>query len=237
MKIHAVLVCKNEEHRYLKAFLEWNSRWWDTLFVYDDQSEDNSFDIAMDYASAGAIRHEDVPPFSEHEGLFRQASWDIFEVAIQPEEEDWVFCIDADEFVTSHNPKKDLEWLTRRGHDSVLIPIPEVWEIKDNTPLIRTDLYWAGNAGPRFFRYKPGGQFRTKRAMGCGTSPIYAEKNPLEQEDVSILHFGYANAEDKEEKYARYLGVAGHGRSHIHSIRSKRPVLEPWNGDAVKWQV
>jgi len=237
MKIHAVLVCKNEEHRYLKAFLEWNSRWWDSLFVYDDQSVDNTFDIAMDYASAGAIRHESIPSFMENEGEFRQEAWNIFEEAIQPASDDWVFVVDADEFVSSHNPRKDLQWLTRRGSDSVMIPIPEVWATEGSGILIRTDLYWAGNAGPRFFRYKPDGQYRTKRKMGCGNSPIYASEAPLEQDEVSLLHFGYLDVEDKEVKYARYLGRAGHGKSHIESIRSSRPTLEPWNGDDVKWQV
>ena len=56
MRIIASMVLKNEADRYLRAMLQHNHVWWDDLFVYDDQSTDNSVEIAMEYTDHVVIR-------------------------------------------------------------------------------------------------------------------------------------------------------------------------------------
>jgi hypothetical protein len=57
--------------------------------------------------------------------------------------------------------------------------------------------------------------------MACGSEPLYARKNPANQFDIKMLHFGYATEEDRLEKYDRYISRPGHNISHIKSIVSE----------------
>lgn len=242
--VHAFMVTRNESGRYLQACLEWNSQWWDTFFVYDDRSTDDTFEIALSYADAAGQRHEDNPSFMDHEGQFRNNAWKMFKEAIEPSEDDWVFAIDADEFLapsakelTAHKEVRTLVQAAEDvGRSSVLIPIPEVWDVTGMPLKIRTDNSWKGNKGPRLFKFSPEGGFNTRKKMACGTHPDYAASNPMNVlHMVTLLHFGYALPEDRERKYERYLGRTGHGKKHIESIRSRNPTLEEWKGVTPKW--
>jgi hypothetical protein len=240
IKIHGLIVNRNESQRYLESCLIWNKALFDTLYLYDDQSTDNSVAIASRHCTAIDIR-QDGPSFLEHEGKFREGAYKAWEKTIQPQQNDWVFVFDTDQFVVGNNGasvKPVLYCLTDKAikshKDSVRLAVPEVWAI-DTHMYIRTDGFWNTNTNCHFFKYQSGGSFKDL-AMGCGSTPTYV-KNPLENiSDCRILHFGYLSPEDRNEKYNRYTSLPNHGHNpkHIESIL-RPPTLMRYYGQEPIW--
>lgn len=238
VRIVASLVVKNEADRYLKEFLKWNSQWWDDLFVFDDASSDSTRLICSGYGEVVRC-HFSVNPFMRNEGEFRSAGWAAMEERMDLKEGDFVFSIDADEFLVGTNKGPDsirdlLERLavrlTEEGKNAANIDIPEVWDTC--LPLsIRKDGLWTNKKLPRLTKYFRGGEFRNQ-AMACGSTPTYSYQNMLEGDfDVSLLHFGYAKEQDRIDRYDRYTSLVNHGHNptHILSILSN-PTTKKWVG-------
>lgn len=224
-KINALVVGRNEEHRWLQSSLTWNSQWFDRMLFFDDQSEDNTLQIASKIVSDVVSRSADTPSFLEDESQFRQAAWDSMQTIT--EKGDWVFVIDCDEFLigsNGHDARHELQTIMETARSvkkvSARIRIPEVWGI-DGGLQRRVDGYWNTISSPRFVEYKPGTFDGNK--MGCQPVPSYAVKSPLETISlVNLLHFGYADSQDREEKYRRYTQHGeGHSSEHVKSIMGK----------------
>ena len=240
MKIYGLVVMKNEEDRYLEKCLEWNSRFLDELFIYDDRSTDDSVNIAETFGTV-AVRGENDSSFMENEGRFRQDAWDLFETTIKPEEKSWVLAFDCDEFLTlksSGKPediRKYLETIALKagGYNSHEIPFVEVFDVDgQGKPSYRSDGFWNTIRAPRFFAFKQGGKFADK-VMGCGSVPMYVVNGSVMTGDKELvfLHYGYAVFEDRTEKFDRYSSLenSGHNPTHINSILG-RPELHQWFG-------
>ena len=239
--VHAICSIRNEAHRWLQSSLTNTASVADTLFVWDDQSTDDSRDVARGIATAVAVRPNGVPSFIEHEGRFRQAAWNAWERTIGPAEGDWVLAIDADEFwvpLARHVPARlalqcSAAYSALNECRSTNIAVPEMWTLR---PLqIRVDGQWANCFGPRLYRWPgPGATFKDV-PMGCGSSPT--QVTGIEASEIGlvafgqILHFGYVHPDDLQEKYRRYSSLADHGHlsSHIESI-IRPPRLAPWEG-------
>lgn len=235
-RLHGLLCVQNEADRYLKRCVEWHIAFLDGLFVYDDQSTDDSAEIAHQLGAHVETRPDSVMPFAQNEGEFRQGSWEAFEIAMDPDPGDWVLAFDADEFLMCPSGF-DIGWLLRRTADELAVnhaigcrlAIHEVFAVDDfGVPQIRTDGYWGDITGLRFFQYRTGGRF-TNRKLGCGSTPFYVD--PAENVTaLEFLHYGYARKEDRIIKHDRYYGQPGHSATHIDSILGD-PVLVPWTGE------
>lgn len=238
MKIFGTLVVKNEADRYLEDCLKHMAPLFDELFIYDDQSTDITVEICKQYTDKVFIREDAIPSFIEHEGKFRQAAWDKFIEVCNPDLGDWILSFDADEFLVDldGDTREKLQMVVDvayRRHTSVLIPVPEVFAIKDGIPQIRVDGLWGTIAGTRLFKYQDGGTFRDK-PMGCGSEPTYVAGKPFlkkEDHELKLMHFGYAHEEDQISKYERYSKLLDHGHNneHVESI-IKNKTLVPWKG-------
>lgn len=240
--IHGIVVCKNEADRYLQSCLAWNSQIVDTLFMFDDQSTDNSVDIARSYCDVVKVR-EGGSSFMEHEGKFRQQAWDVWEASIHPKSGSYVYVFDTDQFMVgsnnNKNPRKTFDdligYAKNSKHDSVMLSIPEIWENKDDVLFTRQDGFWARNSSPHLFEFRPDGAFQMT-PMGCGSRPKYV-RNPMTNMIMgSLLHFGYLNPADRKEKFNRYnnLDQHGHNPAHIASIM-KPPTLKEYLGQTPDW--
>jgi Glycosyl transferase family 2 len=239
------MVTRNEADRYLDASLAWHLPAFDGFHVYDDQSTDDTVAVAKNWGAEVTIRTNDSPAFLEHEGLFRQAAWDAAAQKLRPETGDWVFSIDADEFVTMADtagyeaPGNRLIAMCNeaksRASRAIVIRVPEVFEVVANgamleQPKVRTDGYWAMIRGCRLFAYQPNGRF-LRKAMASGSEPTFVQA-PFHHPSVAInlLHYGYAQAHDRQAKYARYSAMTHlHSGSHITSILEP-PALADWDG-------
>lgn len=229
------IVCvRNEADRYLRQCLAWHGRFLDDIFVYDDRSNDDSARIAAHYATL-VVRDAGDPAFMDHEGQFRQAAWEAFEIRMQPSTDDWVLAFDADEFLCwprSAEPgsllRSTAQELGDVGQLGCRVKVNEVFDVEhDGTPMIRIDGYWGDIHGVRFFRFNAGGRY-ANRKLGCGSAPSYAESSES-AEFVEFLHYGYATSDDRVDKHNRYFGVPGHSAQHIESIITA-PTLTPWTG-------
>lgn len=238
MRLLSLTVGRNEANRYLPVMIERTAAVVDAMFFMDDQSTDNTVDVAT-YWCETMVRPDGVPSFLEHEGQFRQFAYDRFEERLNPERGDWVLAIDCDELLVSDigDHGADIRAGLNRAislagqMNAILMPVPECFGFDDDgTPLCRQDGFWGGIKGTRLFRWQPGGKFADK-AMGSGSEPGYAIRSPRSSNNggVSIMHFGYADPADVQAKYVRYNNTEhGHSDKHIQSIIAK-PDLKRWN--------
>jgi hypothetical protein len=237
MRIHALMCTRNEAGRYLEEALTWLLAQVDSVLVYDDGSTDDTEKLVTSFHHpdlAFVSRGETTPTFMEHEGMFRTASLRVLEQYRRPDEGDWVFIADADEFYVpaSHTLRELAAYAT--ASLAVRIRIHTVWGYEDRHLVHRIDNAWSTLYEPRLWRWLPGGEFANK-AMACRNEPTYITQNTHQIATPSgvesaILHFGYASAADREERYKRYSSLADHGHHPpmIESIMDERVVTTPW---------
>jgi len=235
IRLHAILVARNEADRYLDAVLAQLPT--DSIHLYDDDSNDDTVAIARHRGALVTRKRTGVPSFTENEGAFRQMAWNAFEDQLCPEAGDWVLSVDCDEFLTATDIPTALDDAIA-GADAtwtqaVNLRIPEVFELRADGPYVRIDGYWNTLSAPRLFRYRAGGKF-TRKAMGCGSEPEYVRQgHAVDSGGLALVHYGYATSADRRTKYDRYMAVGDHGHNpaHITSILST-PVVEPLRSPA-----
>jgi Glycosyl transferase family 2 len=231
MNLYALTVAKNEANRYLEPMLRNLMNVVDAHFIYDDQSTDATREIALGLGCDVIVRPDGVPSFEECEGLFRQNAWWAFERTIQPEFGDYVLVIDADEFLAVH-PTTVMYGQYQFNLNGVMrgrpinLNIPEVFGFdEDQTPLVRVDRLWGTIHAPRLFPYRQGGTW-PETHYGVVAVPHYVMGQSWDTtEELALIHFGYANSDDWQKKYDRYLGGGGHSNDHVNSILAPNKTL------------
>jgi hypothetical protein len=222
------MVTRNEAARYLQSVLRALSPWVDVMHVHDDRSDDDTVGLALAEGAACTRRDPDAASFATSEGVFRQDAWRAFEVACAPEPDDWVLAIDADELlVVEEAPPRYVA--ANAGAGSVVLPIPEVFRLdSDGTAHVRTDALWSGLRAPRLFVYQAGATFPAV-PLACGSWPTYVSSRPQStaNEGIALAHLGYADRDDRLDKFRRYYNRPGHSAAHIASILTP-PRLEPY---------
>ena len=217
MKIFALTVGRNEEHRYLRPMIDNLYGVVDGHFFFDDCSTDGTRDIAWGFGCVVQERSPFICSFAENEGIFRGAAWMAFEHYMHPQLGDWVLVIDCDEFLAA---KKTIRLDSMIGaRQAVCLNIPEVFGFdEDGTPLVRVDRLWGTIHAPLFFAYQPGGDYPQDH-FGVPAVPTYVMGEGWDTtDDFALIHFGYANSADHQMKYDRYVGHAGHSNQHVESI-------------------
>lgn len=240
IRLVVLMVVKNEADRYLAQALSNATEYADDIFVYDDQSTDESFQVASEYAQV-TVRPDHVPTFMEHEGRFRQAALDTMIEELRLQEGDWVHVLDADEFLVCENDvRTTIDELTEtarhRRARALRVRIPTVWggTVSDGVlvdPVVRADRFWNTLKEPRIWQYYPGAKFLDK-AMACRNEPTYVRKFPmLDAPTLFNLHYGYAATADRVVRYERYTNLENHGHhpKFIESINAAAPVKR-WTG-------
>lgn len=228
-ELYGLMVIRNEADRYLAASCAHLRAVADRVFVFDDQSSDDSRDVAIDAGAVVHIRPSSVPSFAESERACRQAAWRAIEHLVEPG--DWVVSIDADEFVVSRNGASPRDVILAaigqaddESCDTVEFPVAEVFGMLGNRPLVRTDGEWGRIRARRLMRWKPGLSFPEGRVT---PSIPTSHGATLRVGEPSILHAGYLRVGDRFEKHARYSTPADHhSRAHINSILTES-ILEP----------
>jgi len=235
MKLFAMTVSYNEAERYLESMVINTREIVDEHFVFDDDSSDDTVEIAADYGCTVIRRSIECPSFLTCEGLFRQQAWRSFEAACQPDPGDWVLVIDCDEVAVSLGEEDThstvdsaISCAVRQRALGVTVHISEVFGVDDQGPLVRVDKQWGTIAGPRLVEYRAGGTWPA-RGLGVPGIPTYAWSGPFAAwPTFGLLHYGYARVEDRQAKYERYHADPGHGSAHVESILDALPVLERW---------
>lgn len=228
MKLVASLVVRNEADRYLSECLEHLLGFCDEIRVVDDGSTDGSAEVLAAYpgvetkASAG-------PTFFQHEGLIRQ---ELLEWTMEGRPSH-ILAIDADEFVSDGQAIRDALEGEQPRFGVWKLRMSEVWRADRDNLWLRADGAW----GPRpigiLYAVPPNTHNdRTMRRhwrmsdkpLACGRTPVYVTQmgNRTVADPVcDILHFGWANRNDRAARHARYIehdGGAHHASKHLDSI-------------------
>lgn len=228
MRIYGLMVTRNEADRYLHSSISWLKTQVDEVFVYDDRSTDGTIGVARDAGAHVEIRPLDDPSFLDDESLFRQASWDALGAHGDLTTDDWVVIVDADEFLVGEVDLRTM--LAENPTYGIQVKVNEVFLGSEDVLYIRTDGSWGNIWTVPFIRYTSERKIR-QVGLGCTRGPLPEEG--LIVDDPSILHFGYLQKQDREEKYSRYSGRRGHNPRHIRSILTPG-IHEEWKGQ-VPW--
>lgn len=228
------MVIRQEMDRYLQACILHHRPLVDSIFVMDDMSDDlNPAYLKAWGVDHIALRPVNQPSFIQNEAAFRQAGWERMAEVLNLRSGDWVLGIDADEFAVGTPPRALAEAADIQGYDSISFSIPEIYHAVPVQE--RCDGYWGSITGLRMTKYRPGDQSFPWDGLGCGVFPAYASRghiwNELLEHSGRILHYGYADEGDREEKFARYSrpDKNRHDNAHINSILAV-PTTAPWLG-------
>jgi hypothetical protein len=233
------MVTRNELERYLPAVILWLREITDVQHIYDDRSTDGTFEHLQQLGVPVDQRSVIDQSFATDESAFRARAWRLMEERHNPSADDWILCVDADEFVTARAPADTHEFLTEaiERHMSVgavTLPVNEVFDFDhDHTPLLRVDGYWGQIQACRLVRWRPAGRF-PPRVEGGGSVPAGWASSAQVCTDLAIMHLGYARPSDRQAKHARYSATTGHNPRHITSILEP-PTLKRWDGPLMSW--
>lgn len=223
----AQMVGKNESKRFLKEVLERLSTQVDKIVFTDDCSEDDTPDIASEYAEV-FVNNETL--FNKNEGHLRFNAWKNLSTIAK--EGDWILAIDCDEKLYHEDGLDIKKVLQSSQYDVVNVRFYHMW----NQSQYRVDKLWTPNNSSRIFRYKNGGTFYDRK-LACGSEPTYVvdwmrQKNYWLHSGLIMQHLGYMTDEDKVMKHERYMSLDKgefHNIKHIQSIVDPNPVLVNWN--------
>jgi len=226
MNLVASVIVKNELGRYLQACIGSLREFCDMIAVLDDGSTDRTGEWLDDNADDQlVVSHLDPDDafFAGHEGRRRQALLD-FTVKQQPTH---ILAIDADEFVAEGHLVKAFCQSTRLVGTLVM---EEVWEAGDQL-LVRQDGGWRPHPVPILYAVVQDDLLITDRALACGREPISVRRmaGRARRTGTSVLHFGWANPDTRQERYDRYA-IADKGQ--FHASRHLDSIL--WADDRVK---
>jgi len=183
----------------------------------------------LDFCDAVAVRCEDErvlvlrasPDFFQHEGRARNELWQ-WTLDARPSH---VLSIDADELVSDGQALREA---CESQCPILTMELLEVWDASREVLGVRVDGGWRPHNAPLCFAV-PGrldSSWRIRdRALACGREPeaireLY-RRQCHEPSGVHLLHFGWANVEERAERYERYRVADGgrfHAGSHLASI-------------------
>lgn len=221
-EIYGLMIMRNEADRYLEKCLTYANTFLDHIYIMDDQSDDDSVNIAAACGATIIVRDDECPSFMDDEAALRGATWEWFYEEVGPGS--WALAFDADEFLYTKSGNKlepvlhdSIELAVAAGCVSVDIPFEELWGSPEKK---RVDGAWDVNSHPRLFKVRE--EEWCSGGMGLGSQPSYAKSNVMVGADLKMLHAGYLREEDIQAKYERYSKVRGaHTSAHIKSIIQK----------------
>lgn len=229
MKLVTAMIMRNEADRYLETVLSKAQEYSDKIVILDDNSTDNSADIAESHG-ATVYTHREEPLFWEAEHSLREYLWKQI-LPQEAEPGDWILALDCDEIVTDQFLEcKDL-MLRQRGVGTYTFQLFEAWGSPDK---IRIDRYWnpSGKHTPMLTRFEPSVNYQfPSSGLHCGRIPLN-HLRPVVPSGCSMLHLGWANKDEHKAKYERYMSHDKNPnpvmREHYASILEEPTLVDWW---------
>lgn len=241
MKLVASLLVRNELGRYLEPCILHLLEFVDEVRVLDDASTDGSFEWLADQGPHVQVLQLPRPHFFEHEGRTRQA---LLEWTLKGDPSH-IVSIDCDEFVNDGpGLRRSIEFADRAAFG---LTMEEVWEADVGGLCVREDGGWRSHPVPALWRIPERLDARWRiadRALACGRVPVAIDGiQPVLLADHSLLHFGWANEQERQARYDRYRVADGgrfHASQHLESIMwgCDRVQLRPrgWPAGLLPWK-
>jgi glycosyltransferase involved in cell wall biosynthesis len=192
-------VVKNEAHKYLESAL---ARWqeWGAIVAVDNDSTDGSKKLLERYSSE--VLSVKTPLWGD-ENLVRA---ELYRLAMErAADREWVLWLDADMTVSA-----DPRLLDHPEVDAVAMRWFDLW----GPQLARFDDMWRAHLAHKTWMVRKHPDWRRcsfpDRGIHVGPIPpdYPIERTLLAPETHALIHYGYADHRDRQEKYDRYLSVA-----------------------------
>jgi len=218
VKLVAGLLVRNEINRYLEESVGHLLEFCDEVRVLDDGSTDGTSEWLTEvHDSRLKHRRRDTPGFYEHEGRTRN---ELLQWTLEGEPTH-VLAIDADEFVADPGAVRSS---CAMGGSVYTLDMQEVWELDGDCLCIREDGGWRSHPIPILWAVTRGAEaWRiSDRPLACGRVPLEVQTRRRPPDSgTEILHFGWANEEERATRHARYVEHDQgryHRNDHLDSI-------------------
>lgn len=215
MKIIGFLQVRNEiESGHLERFLELNGPLFDALFVYDDFSDDGTFELATKHATK-VVRGESRQ--FGHELVNKSLL--LSEVKAYGQDGDAILWLDADEVLYASRVEIEaiIEDAFDSGYDAIELPHMNLWRSSD---WFRVDDLYDDLRPVRIWRLSEALNFPHTPGLHQQMHPqgIRAVKR---LQSPSVVHFGFASTELIIAKHANYRRHWQSGYA-LHRLISER---------------
>ena len=227
MKIHGMLLVRNEVDRWLHNYLDQHDTLVDRLIVLDDASTDGSDNICRDYGANVYSFFNKTSLWESNELALRKELWRL--TTEQANDGDWILCLDADElFVSGH--MEYIKYLCKVlpiGVNGIGFRLHDMW----SDTKYRDDEHWQAHKylWPMMVRYRKGFDYQwLEKPLHCGRFPANAS-NSCYPTMIPIKHMGWSREADREKKFERYMRIDPCGENGIlaqyQSIMDENPTL------------
>lgn len=222
-KVVAMMVVRNEAHRYLSQCLQSLQKYVDEILVVDDHSTDDTPEICLSFRQVRLVKKREST-FWVDESALREECW-RHTIELKP---DWILAIDADEMLEESIVKEIPKIINQKRFQKIAFRLIEFWGSRE---YYRVDKLW--NPKNRWvtnlikYNYSHPYQF-SKKKLHCGRLPINIPGETFYSK-THLLHYGYANPEEHVDKFMRYIKNDPYGEncplSHYLSILDEDPEL------------
>ena|SRR3990167_3961190 len=219
------LLVKDEASKFLASWLEATSAFADKIVALDDHSADNTPQLLKANPKVAYFEWNNAPIWGKEAPARRT----LLELSIQ-QKTDWIMVLDADML-----PLRDPKELMLEDVDAIAFRLFDMWS--ENA--YREDNFWQAHFRPRIWATRTGTLPKfpewPSRGIHCGHFPLNfrPKRVILGPEDYSLLHYAYANYQDRVEKSWRYQSqfdqMSEQEIAHAKSILDLTPTLQPLN--------
>jgi glycosyltransferase involved in cell wall biosynthesis len=203
--IAAFLQLYNEnENGHLRRVLENCRQWSDEIFIYDDRSTDDSYEVYLEYTD-----RENIIVGANHyfqAELFNKARLLDLTLAKSP---DWIVWVDGDDSLDAeltYNLRGHIAEWEQQGVDGIYLHNRNLWR---HPAYYRIDNYYDGLFKVNIWR-------NTGSLHYSPTVGLHQNQHPLGMANIiksshNLLHYGFASEEWIAKKYLTYksLGQSG----------------------------
>jgi glycosyltransferase involved in cell wall biosynthesis len=222
--IHGCMLVRNEAGRWIEKVLEQMRLICDSIVVLDDRSTDNTPEICRRYGAD--VWYSEKSYWGSNEVKQRKFLWEL--VTHGARDGDWILCLDADEtFDYPDYVKSYILQADNAACNGLGVSLYDMWDPTH----YRDDKYWTAHYGVWVMavKYEDKKEYLWReQALHCGRFPINAGCKIAEC-PVRIQHWGWSRAEDRLEKYERYMKADPEGKHGIlaqyKSILDEKPNL------------
>lgn len=211
MRIVGMLQARNEVSTgHLDRFIRWMLPILDSLYVYDDASDDQTPKV-LEEVGANVLRSP-VRTFSS-ELLAKNLLLDHLS-ALEPEGT-WILRVDADEvlFADRGELEEFCRMVERLGFDSSTLPTVNLWKSSFHE---RVDDHFSDFAPVRLWKHSKSIRFPSTHGLHVTSDPVGLRATRT-SEELAVIHFGFAEQQLVLQKCAAYasFGQSGYALNRL----------------------
>lgn len=192
------MICVQNGGEMFREVLHDVSQYVDGITILDDNSTDNTIDIAREFDKVLLI-HQNVPGLKRHEGRDRNK---LLQLTLN-HKPDWLLCLDADE-IFEDSMKENIQRLCNpldQTVDGYSFRFYNFWRSRES---FRVDGIWRKQQRFKLFRVKPEYSEFPMLQLHAPSRPTKLKDGNIRISKIRLKHFGYSDFEETKRKYEFY---------------------------------